>query len=125
LEARVPFLDYRLVEQVLSLQASDIIQKGMTKHILREAMKGSLPEAIRLRQDKMGFGTPQDEWFRKPLFQNYINELLNTESLKARKIIDVKKARNTYKNHLNRKGNYGKEIWKWIHLEAWHRAFID
>ena len=125
LEARVPFLDYRLVESVLSLQGSDIIRNGMTKHILREAMKGSLPEAIRMRQDKMGFGTPQDEWFRQPVFQHYIRDILNAGSLNERRIIDTKKAKNIYHDHLNRKGNFGKEIWKWIHLEEWHREFID
>lgn len=125
LEARVPFLDYRLVEKVLSLQSEDIINNGMTKYILRKAMKGTIPEPIRLRQDKMGFGTPQDEWFRKPSFQKYINELLSAPSFSERKLIDVNRAKIIYQKHLDRKGNYGKEIWKWIHLEQWHREFID
>ncbi len=125
LEARVPFLDYRLVEGVLSLRGADIIRNGMTKHILREAMKGSLPELIRMRQDKMGFGTPQDEWFRKPVFQHYMNDLLNSSSFKNRQFIEVAKVKAIYRNHQARKGNYGKEIWKWIHLEEWHREFID
>lgn len=125
LEARVPFLDYRLVERVLSQQATQIIQKGMTKFILRQAMKDSLPEKIRLRQDKIGFGTPQDEWFRKTLFQQYINDLLNDGSLTNRNIIDTIKAKNIYQKHVDRKGNYGKEIWKWIHLEQWYKEFID
>ena len=64
LESRVPFLDHRLVEKTLSTPANQIIQKGMTKHILREALKEILPESIRLRKDKVGFATPQDKWFR-------------------------------------------------------------
>ncbi|MBK7410533.1 MAG: hypothetical protein IPJ40_22215 [Saprospirales bacterium] len=69
IEARVPFLDYRLVERTLLLPDNLIIQKGMTKHVLREAMKGTLPEQIRMRRDKVGFETPEAEWFRTPLFQ--------------------------------------------------------
>lgn len=125
LEARTPFLDYRLVERTLSLQGTDVIKNGITKHILREAMKGILPETIRLRQDKIGFGTPQDEWFREPVFQNLILSLLNTESFRSRNLIDHTKALHFYQLHLSGKGNYAKEIWKWIHLELWFRQFID
>ncbi|NQT48187.1 MAG: asparagine synthase (glutamine-hydrolyzing), partial [Chloroflexi bacterium] len=64
IEARVPFLDYRLVEYLFSLPADQKVREGFTKVILREAMKGILPEEVRQRTDKMGFVTPQDVWFR-------------------------------------------------------------
>ncbi len=125
IEARVPYLDYRLVERTLSLGDELIIDKGMTKHILREAMKGILPEPIRVRRDKVGFGTPQDEWFRTPAFKKYIEELIHSESFASRGVMDVKKVQDIYKKHLNREGNYAKLIWKWIHLENWYQQFID
>jgi asparagine synthase (glutamine-hydrolysing) len=125
MEARVPFLDHRLVERTLSLPDEQIIQKGETKAILRTAMKGILPEKIRTRNDKIGFGTPQDEWFRQPMFQKYINALIHSTSFRHRGFLDVNKIDNIYKKHLDRKGNYGNEIWKWIHLENWYNTFID
>ncbi len=125
IEARVPFLDYRLVERTLALPDELIINKGMTKHILREAMKGTLPEKIRVRRDKVGFGTPQDEWFRTPLFKKYILELIHSDSFAGRKLLNVKDVQSIYQKHLNRQGNYAKEIWKWIHLENWFRHFVD
>ncbi len=125
IEARVPFLDHRLVEQTLSLPDNLIINQGMTKHILREAMKGYLPEAIRLRKDKTGFGTPQDEWFRSPIFKPYILDLIHSPSFAQRGLVDVKKVQQLYQRHLKKQGNYAKEIWKWIHLENWFREFID
>jgi asparagine synthase (glutamine-hydrolysing) len=125
MEARVPYLDYRLVEKMLSMASSQIIKKGVTKHILRESMQGILPEVIRQRQDKMGFDTPQDEWFRMPVFKDYITELINSESFASRGVIDVKKVKQIYQKHLDKQGNYAKEIWKWIHLENWYRQFID
>jgi asparagine synthase (glutamine-hydrolysing) len=125
LEARVPFLDYRLVERTLSLPNDKIISGGTTKSILREAMKGILPEKIRNRQDKVGFGTPEDEWFKTPAFQKFIIDLIHSESFKSRDFIDYKKATKLYQHHLNGKMNISKEIWKWIHLELWFREFID
>ena len=117
LEARVPFLDYRMVEKILATSSDEMINKGMTKHILRGAMKGTLPEKIRTRIDKIGFETPQDEWFRTEIFKNFIGDLLDSDSFKNRNIIDVKKAKSLFKKHLSEEINISKEIWKWIHLE--------
>lgn len=125
LEARVPFLDYRLVERILATPADLIIKNGMTKHILRESMKGVLPEKIRLRRDKMGFGTPQDEWFRTNEWQKIIFDILNSKSFSERNLIDPEKALKKYQKHISNKSNDSKEIWKWIHLELWFRQFID
>ncbi len=125
LEARVPFLDYRLVERTLMLPDEYILRRGMTKSILREAMRGTLPEPIRLRRDKVGFETPEAEWFRTPAFRQYITELLHTPPFTERGIMDLVKVREIYRKHLACKGNYSREIWKWIHLEKWYNQFID
>ncbi len=125
MEARVPFLDHRLVERTLTLPDEDIIYRGHTKHILREAMKGIMPETIRLRMDKIGFGTPQDEWFRGAIFRDYIEALICSDSFRSRGLMDMEKVKTIYRHHLARKGNYGNEIWKWIHLENWYRKYID
>lgn len=61
-EARVPFLDHRLVEFTLALPTDLKIHKGMTKYIYRQAMKNILPESIRSRIDKLGFVTAQEKW---------------------------------------------------------------
>lgn len=69
LESRVPFLDHRLVELSFALSSSDKVTNGyVTKHILREAMKPMLPEAIYARKDKKGFVTPGEiRWLAGPL----------------------------------------------------------
>ncbi|MBL7909540.1 MAG: asparagine synthase (glutamine-hydrolyzing) [Bacteroidia bacterium] len=125
LESRAPFLDYRLVEKTLASKSSLVIKKGMTKFILRDAMKGVLPEKIRVRKDKMGFGTPEDEWFRKDSWKKIIEEILKSDSFKNRNIIDPVVARKLFQDHLERKTNISKDIWKWVHLELWFREFID
>jgi asparagine synthase (glutamine-hydrolysing) len=55
IEARVPFLDHRLVELVFHLPPEMKINGARTKYVLREALRGSLPEAVRMRRDKIGF----------------------------------------------------------------------
>jgi asparagine synthase (glutamine-hydrolysing) len=125
IEARVPFLDYRLVERVLSTSTDMIIKEGMTKHLLRESMKGILPEKIRLRVDKIGFETPQDEWFCEPEWRTVIWDVLNSKTFEERNIIDPQKAKEQYRNHLSGKIKVSNEIWKWLNLELWFREFID
>ena len=83
LEARVPFLDYRLVEFMFSLPTEEKIKNGVTKVILRDAMKGVLPEQIRNRTDKMGFVTPEDIWFRTVL-KDQIYQIINSKSFANR-----------------------------------------
>ena len=64
-ESRVPFLDYRLVEFVLGLPDDLKIAGATTKRALREAMRGVLPEKIRIRTDKIGFATAEEAWVRR------------------------------------------------------------
>ncbi len=62
IEARVPFLDHKLVEFVLGLPDSFKLHRGVTKRVLREGMRGVLPETIRTRMSKLGFATPEEHW---------------------------------------------------------------
>ena len=62
-EARVPFLDHRLVEFCFSLPGEYKVRGLETKHVLREGMRGVLPEPIRTRTDKIGFrAEPTATW---------------------------------------------------------------
>jgi asparagine synthase (glutamine-hydrolysing) len=65
IEARVPFLDHKLVEFVLGLPDDCKIHRGVTKRVLREGLRGVLPEAIRTRMSKLGFVTPEEYWMRQ------------------------------------------------------------
>lgn len=63
-ESRLPFLDFRVVEFLMGLPAEMKLSDATTKRVLREAMRGILPEPIRTRMDKMGFVTPEEVWIR-------------------------------------------------------------
>ena len=65
IESRVPFLDHRLVEFVLSLPDEYKINNGITKLILRESMNNVIPNKIKNRQNKIGFATPEEIWIKE------------------------------------------------------------
>lgn len=62
-ESRGPFLDYRLVDFSMALPDDYKMRQGWSKFLLREAMRGVIPDSIRTRRDKMGFTTPKNHWF--------------------------------------------------------------
>jgi asparagine synthase (glutamine-hydrolysing) len=64
-EARLPFLDFRLVDAGLRLSATSLYRGGWTKSILRDAVSEILPQSIVRRKDKLGFATPDARLFRE------------------------------------------------------------
>lgn len=124
-EGRSPFLDKDLVEYSIALKDELKIKGGYTKFILREVMKGIMPEKVRLRVDKKGFTIPQDEWFRTEKFQNLVNDILSSESFAKRGYFKPEEAKKLYQRHLAGEINISKDIWKWINLELWFRKYID
>jgi asparagine synthase (glutamine-hydrolysing) len=61
-ETRLPFLDHRLVELVMAGPIDLSYRNGESKWILRQAMRGMVPDAILDRRDKVGFATPWKAW---------------------------------------------------------------
>ena len=62
-EVRLPFLDPRIAEFALSLPPSLIWRDGVTKRVVRDALRGLVPNAVLDRSDKVGFETPEEQWF--------------------------------------------------------------
>jgi len=88
IEARVPFLDHRLVEFAFAQPEQQLMDAALNKWILRRAMSGRIPEVVRTRPDKMGFPTPISTWARGPLFQQ-LREAIGSAGTLARSVIDV------------------------------------
>lgn len=85
-ESRVPFLEPDLVNFVLSLPANFKIRSGYTKAILRDAIKGIVPDDVRLRINKLGFPTPELEWMK----QGFGLDVKTTSSKPWRELITQK-----------------------------------
>lgn len=77
-EIRMPFLDWRLVAFTFSLPWTSKVGDGFTKRVMRDALKGIIPEAIRMRRDKIGWNAPMHEWLRGPLREE-IEDLMQSD----------------------------------------------
>lgn len=67
IESRLPFMDHRLVEFGIALMERHKLAHGFGKWILRNALKGTVPDVIRLNRDKRGFDVNQGQWIRQGL----------------------------------------------------------
>ena len=67
-EVRLPFCDHRIAEFVLSLPPSYLMGDIQTKRLLRESIKGVVPDRIRRRWNKQGFQPPQDNWMSNYMY---------------------------------------------------------
>ena len=122
-ESRVPFLDHKLVEFAARLPNSWKLSGWTTKRILREAMKGILPDAI-LTRPKMGFPVPFSAWTRGPWNDVARDVLLDRRSLE-RGIIDGAAVETLLDDHAEGRTEGGDRIWSLLNLELWYRTFID
>lgn len=76
IEMRAPFMDYRLIQIAFSLKDSEKIGGSYQKRILRDAMKGYMPESIRGNIVKMGFSGDLIVWFNHPGNYGIIKEII-------------------------------------------------
>ena len=124
-EARIPFLDHKLVERCLVTDSSLKIQNGQNKSVLRRIMKNKLPNLILERNNKIGFDTPQAAWFREKEFTTFTTNLIKSSRFNKRRIFDSKKILSMLEDHYKKKKDYSEILWKVVHVEMWYRIFID
>lgn len=118
IESRLPFLDYRLVEYVLSLPTNYKIGNGFLKKILREAVD-ELPVEIKFRKDKMGFVAPTSQW-AKDNYESIIiefEEIIKTSDLIGEQLIK------RFKKFLNGDLGYEEVYFRVIALNRFCKAY--
>ena len=124
LEARVPFLDHRLVELCFSVPPEELIHLGETKSVLRRALGDLLPPTVRARRDKVGFATPEGEWLRGEL-GDLAADVFASQSFRERGFVDTAAARRRLERHRARRLTAGMELWRALNLELWARTYLD
>lgn len=122
IEARVPFLDHPLVEFSLALGNDHKIVGGDTKRVLREAMRGVLPESVRLRRDKLGFATPEQAWFRGPL-RGLIHEGVETTLRRYPDLLNAAGVRSLRDDMLDGAQPVDFKLWRIVSLGIWGERF--
>ncbi len=123
IESRVPFLDHVLVEYVAALPDSWKLSGLTTKRVLRQAMRGIVPESI-LNRPKMGFPVPFGAWMRSGR-QQIAREVLLDRRSRERGLIDADAVDRLLRDHAAGRTDGSDRIWTLLNLELWHRTFID
>lgn len=121
-EARVPFLDHRLVEFMAVLPVPLKIRILGTKRLLRRAMRGLLPPHTLARR-KQAFSVPVDKWLQGPL-HDFLRDILFSDRAKKRGWFNLAEIEAMVANHM-RGGGHGQPLWNLLCLELWARAFLD
>jgi asparagine synthase (glutamine-hydrolysing) len=119
-ESRTPFADdINLIEYAFQIPSSFKTHGGISKYILRNAMKDFLPLEIKNRKDKMGYVTPNSTWLKeiknelKPLFNEQLKDYMNVEKLN--------KNFDSFIGLLDKKE--GGRIFKYISFALWKKAY--
>ncbi|HSK63615.1 MAG TPA: asparagine synthase (glutamine-hydrolyzing) [Pyrinomonadaceae bacterium] len=122
IESRVPFLDHKLVEFTARMPDTMKLRGGTTKYVLRESMKGVLPEKI-LTRSKMGFPVPIGSWFRGQ-FKSVVDEYVLGERALSRGIFAPEFVRNIVSLHQAGE-DHSERLWSLVNFEMWLRRFFD
>lgn len=122
IESRVPFLDYRLVEFVLGLPDEFKVAGGMTKRVLRESMRGVLPEDIRTRVDKLGFATPEEVWVRERMPASFREKIEHTLAVAA-VCFNPRAVRLEFDHILEGKKRFNFWPWRVVNFGEWMQCF--
>ena len=121
IEGRVPFLDHRLVEFVLSLGTEHKIRHADTKRVMRRAMKGVLPEMVRNRRDKLGFSTPEEIWFKGVLKEKVKEGVEDTLKLYP-ELLDAGETRLLVDDYLEGRRPFDFTPWRIVNVGIWGRV---
>ncbi len=122
-ESRVPYLDQELVEHILSLPSNVIVRDGWSRWILREALKGTLPEKIRRRRWKVGFTTPEMRWIkaRRAAFTS----LYQSPAFQSRPFWRGEQVLDAFRRCCKGEVEDSWFFWRAINVELWLREFCD
>lgn len=117
LEARVPFLDSKIVEAAFSMPTSYKIKGRNKKYILKRTFEKLLPaETLGFR--KKGFGVPVDYWFNQEL-KNELDNLLSEAKVKEQGLFNFQYVQNLVYEHRSGKANHKGKLWNLYVFQKW------
>jgi len=123
MESRLPFLDQELVAWILRLPASAIVSGGWSRRILREAMRGILPDQIRERRRKIGFTTPEFRWFRQQ--RSSIQSLMRSPSFQSRPYWNAGAVADAFRVACVGGSEESLFFWRTVNVELWLRVYFE
>lgn len=122
-EGRAPYLDQDLVELALSIPSSLKLKGGETKHILKKAVEGIIPDNI-IYREKQGFGAPVKEWFTEEL-GGYISEGILKSDFRKLGWLNYPKVEEQLKSQREDKSDQSFSLWTLFNISKWYDYWIE
>ncbi len=119
-ESRVPFLDHELVEMAISMPDELKIRRGVTKCILKAALRDIVPPSVAHRRDKLGFATPEEQWMRRP--GREFTDLVAGAAEQFPGMFDADGLRRAW-DEFSSGAPYSPLLWRIAMLNVWARVF--
>jgi asparagine synthase (glutamine-hydrolysing) len=123
LEARVPFLDHKLVEFSMDIPEEWKTKGGEPKYLLKKAVEGLIPDNIIYRK-KMGFGAPMSDWMRSD-FGRAVRSSVLSSGLLRRGFLKVGYIEKLFDWHFSGRTDTSLYLWAIYNLTAWYDLWID
>jgi asparagine synthase (glutamine-hydrolysing) len=120
-EVRLPFLDRRVAEFAFSLPAAFLYRRGLTKAILRDAVRGAVPDSILARRDKVGFDPPQAQWLADAGFRALVGDVLLDPAARAGGLYDTRAIESDARTGSWRDPD---AVWRALNAELWRRTLV-
>ncbi len=115
----MPFLDRRVAEYALSLPPREVYRDGVTKRALRTALRGTVPDRVLDRREKVGYETPERRWFDEPVARERIAEVVLDPSARASGRYDQAALERDYAAGAWREPS---AVWRVLNVELWLRT---
>jgi len=125
IEARVPFLDHRIVELAFSIPQKLKLKNNTTKYILKKAVEGIIPDDIIYRKKK-GFGAPVSEWLKdNEELRNKLITILNQSKIKKLNLFNYQYINQLISDHLSGRHDNSFKLWNLITLSLWYDTWLS
>jgi asparagine synthase (glutamine-hydrolysing) len=123
LEARVPFLDHRLVEWTASIPSSIKFKGHVRKILLKKGLAPLLDHEI-LHRKKAGFNVPKNVWLRGPL-RTMMEDVLAPDRLKRHGLFRPPVVERLMREHVAKSADHSFQIWSLLIFQLWYDRFVD
>jgi len=125
IEARVPFLDYRLLAWSKTLRPGEKLRLGReNKVLLKQLATRTFPREMIYRR-KMGFDVPIGAWLRDGTGLGRYLDLLTDATFRGRGTFDSAAVEKLVHGHRRNAADHSDILWALVNLELWHRMFVD
>lgn len=123
LEARVPFLDHRLVEFTMDIPMEWKARGGIPKYLLKKAAEGVIPHET-IYRPKRGFGAPMSNWLKSD-FGRFVENSILSSGLIKRGYFHEQHIRRLCADHRSSRSENAAQIWVLFNLTAWYDFWIQ